>query len=460
MRREYRMSKFKKIISALLGVVMCVPMVVSSVSAKNVDYTIKSPYENVVWEGENAWQACKGNLHTHSTYSDADVSLPEMVKEYYEQGYDFLTMSEHGITGRMWNEEQTKLALYQYQKLLGKEVRCLTDEEFDGITSGSYPLYDGSVRGKGMTCVPGGNEFNYITLTKCHVDGFFLDSGVGDAFYAGENAHEAAVRFIDEHGGLSHINHPGDWLETNTNPDAVNDKDNIKYFGDIIMKYDSCLGIEALNDRNSTTGYDRILWDNLLMYTLPYGKTVMGFSNSDAHDLANVDTSFSVFMMEDNTAENVKKTMQSGAFFGVTRILRSNDKIGPSESFDVRNQGLSYPMFSNIKVDGHKITVKAQNADEIQWIANGNVIFKSAVGSDEITIDLDQIEGSEDFLYVRAELLGEGGLCLSQAFVIDNGEEKPEWKEDTGFDAFKTKVVRFLKSTLLYVIIQEIVRMF
>jgi hypothetical protein len=77
------------------------------------------------------------------------------------------------------------------------------------------------------------------------------------------------------------------------------------------------------------------------MYCLPYGKTVIGFSNTDAHNTDNVDTSFSIFMMEENDVENIKETMQSGAFFGITRKLRPNDKIGPKAEIDVANTELS-----------------------------------------------------------------------------------------------------------------------
>ena len=35
----------------------------------------------------------------------------------------------------------------------------------------------------------------------------------------------------------------------------------------------------------------------------------------------------------------------------------------------------AYPMFTKVVVDGHKITVEAENADTLQWIADGKVII-------------------------------------------------------------------------------------
>ncbi len=424
------------------------------------DYTIVSPYSEVIWEGENAWGAYKGTLHTHSTYSDADVDLATMLKEYYNQNYDFVANSDHGITGTEWNRKQPTLLLYTYQKLSGNKVAHLTDEEFDAMTSGTYPLYDGTVRGKKMTCITGANELNNLTLTKSHVNGFFLPEGKGNGFGGSENGFEKAVSFTQKNGGLSIINHPGDWLESNNDISQVSNPDNVKFFGDILLKYDTCLGMEVFNEKNSVTPYDRILWDNLLMYTLPYGKNVIGFSNTDAHVTENIDSSFSIFMMEENTADNVRKTMQSGASFLVTRSLRrGNDIIGPEKSFDVRNSGIPYPVFTKVETQGHKITVTADNAHTVQFIADGKIIYKGEIDSKAVTLDLDTIEGAESFSYVRAEVFGDGGLCLTQALIIDNGSEKLTYNESKDLISFVNKIIFMLKSTRLWTIIVELQRM-
>lgn len=427
----------KKIISILLSVILILSSFAVVSSAKG-DYVIDSPYKDVVWSGDNAWGAYKGNLHTHSTVSDAEVDYNEMIIEHYKQGFDFLAMTDHAITGRPWNEEPKHIPLYLYQYIIGNKTTKLTDEEFEGITSGTYPV-DGTPRGYGMTCVAGGNELNGLTITKCHVNGMFLPRNKGNNHLGFENDHEGAVKLADKAGGISFINHPGDWLQSKYDINIVSDPENVHYFSDIILKYDSCLGMEVFNEKNSVTPYDRILWDNILMECLPYGKNVIGFSNNDVHSLDLVDSSFSVFMMEENNVENIEKTMKSGAFFCVTRNLWANDKIGPAEDFNVRNEGLPYPEFTQLTVDGHKVTVKAKNCYNIQWIANGEVIASKDIqqSANETTyvIDLDKIEGAEDFLYIRCELLGEGGMTLSQALVIDDGSEPLVYNVDTSFKA-------------------------
>lgn len=423
----------KKIFSLLLCAVLVFTALPLAAFAEGT-YRIVSPYEDVVWDGENAWGAYKGNLHTHSTVSDAEMDYNEMILEHYRQGFDFLAMTDHGVTGKAWNEEPTHLPLYLYQYIAGRKTTKLTQEEYEGVTTGTYPV-DGQPRGNKMTCVIGGNELNALTITKCHVNGMFLPPHVGDNYLGYENDHEGAVKLADEAGAISFINHPGDWLHSNRDIGTVSDPENVRYFSEIILKYDSCLGMEVFNERNHVTPYDRILWDNVLMTCLPYGKRVIGFSNNDAHYYEHIDSSYSVFMMPENTVEQIENTMHTGAFFCVTRELGGNDLIGPAEGFDVRYSEAAYPMFKELSVDGHKVTVRAADCTTIQWIANGKVIAKEAVdpqnGEMTYVLDLDAIEGAEDFLYIRCELFGEGGCTLSQALVIDDGSEPQTYTPDT-----------------------------
>ena len=445
----------------ILCLLLCITGMLSwsVVAHAAADYTIVSPYAQVVWEGDDAWNAYKGNLHTHSTFSDAEMDLNEMILEHYNQGFDFLAMTDHGVTGTPWNKAPVRLPLYWYQYLLGYKQTPLTDEEFAAVQDGTYPV-NGKARGRGMTCVTNGNELNALTITKCHVNGFFLPDHVGDNYLGYENDHEGAVRLADNAGGLSVINHPGDWLNSNHGIEIVSDPKNVHYYADILLKYKSCLGMEVFNERNHVTNYDRILWDNVLMECLPYGKKVIGFSNNDAHFHSHIDSSFSVFMMPENTVENIKETMQSGAFFCVTRELGGNDLIGPAKDFDVRYEETPYPAFHELSVDGHKVTVRANQYTQLQWIANGKVIAKQAVEQSETettyVLDLDSIEGANDFLYVRCELLGEGGMTISQALVIDNGTAPKTYTVDTSTKAKLANVWHRITSLRLVVLFRII----
>ena len=117
-------------------------------------------------------------------------------------------------------------------------------------------------------------------------------------------------------------------------------------------------------------------------------------------------------------------------------------------------------MFKGISVDGHKITIDYTDANDIRWVANGNVIDSSKVAQSSetasYTIDLDEIEGAEDFLYVRCQLMGEGGITLTQAFVIDNGEAPKEYVRDESPAAQAKRISNQFFSLRIFVIIKKL----
>ena len=450
----------KKALKRVLTLTLVILLVLPVLASAEGDYEIISPYADVIWTGDDAYTAYKGNLHTHSYVSDGKEDYRDMIMEYYRQGFGFLAMTDHGVTAKPWNEKPTRIPLFLYQDIKGNTPEYLSDEEYAAVLDGSYPV-NGEARGFGMTEVPGGNELNALTVTEAHVCGLFLPAGVGNNHLGYENDHETAVRFVDDAGGLSFINHPGDFIQERDIPGAENDPKNVKYFSDILLRYDSCLGIEVFNKTNGGTPRDRILWDNLLMECLPYGKTVIGFSNGDSHHLDVIDATYSVFMMPDNSLENVKKTMQSGAFFAVTRRLAANEKLGPADPLNAANSDLPVPMFRDISVDGHRISVTVTNAYNIQWVGNGEIIAQEDITQSPegytYTLDLDAVEGSDELLYIRCQLLGEGGVTLTQAFVIDDGSAPLQYH--TGGYALTT-AARFLHRILnlrIFVLMAELV---
>lgn len=222
-------KSFVQIVSVVLAVIMIFPA--AGLAAENKEYVIVSPYADVVWEGDGAWEAYKGNLHTHSFVSDANVDYRDMILEYYRQGFDFLAMTDHGVTGKEWNKEPTKLPLYAYQGIIGNKINFFSDEEYAALTSGAYPADEtGAPRGNGMTCVTGGNELNALTLTKSHVNAIFLPVGVGNNHLGFENDFEGAVKLADKAGAVSFINHPGDWIGSGSNRALSSDPEKSNIF--------------------------------------------------------------------------------------------------------------------------------------------------------------------------------------------------------------------------------------
>ncbi len=457
-------KKVLKIISVVLAIAILSSVSIFAMAEENTNttptsITISNPYQDVVWEGENAWTGYRGSMHTHSTYSDANVSLKEMVMEYYNQGFGFLGMADHSVTGVEWDKAPATVATYLYQYVLGYPVEHLTTEEFIGVQNGTHPMADGSERDFGMTCITGANELNGLTLTKCHVVGYNLPSDVGNNHNGVENGQREAVEFAAVNGGYSVIAHPGDWIDSNDNIANVYKKENIDFYAKILLDNPTCLGIEVFNENNNATPYDRNLWDNLLMETLPYGRNIIAYGNSDAHELKNVDSSFSTFFMPNNSQEEIDKAMHNGNFFITTRKVHANQVLGPAETIDVINQRLPIPMATNLKVEGTTLTMDVENANLVQWVANGEVVAKTKIDSTGTsTVDVTSLPGYEDFKYIRAEIFGEGGCTASQAFVIDNGTELLEYEKDTSLKAkLEYYWYRFL-SNRFFIIIDELAK--
>lgn len=391
------------------------------------DYTIISPYEDINWD---TWGTYKTNLHTHSKASDGKFEIPEMVEEYYAQGFDVLAMTDHGVVNQGWNKDPEPVPIISYYAIL-KKPKILSQERYQQITTGS------DRGGRGMTDIPKGIEMNAAVITKSHVNGFF--AGYGQNMWGRERDYETAVAGTEAAGGVSFINHPGDLIDSPGDITKAQNPRNVKKYADIMKKYPSCLGIEIFNKTNNRTKHDRVLWDCILQSVIPTGRNVWGFSNSDAHYIDDVDTSFEVFKMPENNVDNVRTAMERGTFFAISRY----PKYELPDDFQPQGK---YPMVSRIEIDeeNDSITIEGTDYNTIQWVANGNII---AQGN---SIDLNDYE---DIItcYVRAQLLGDGGVCLTQPFIVDDGNMQPLPEEPpNAIIEFIYDVLDAIKSTRIY----------
>ncbi len=459
----------KKSILKVLSVIMALTLIfgvmqISVFAATSVDYKITNPYSEVADLLAGDANHYKTNLHTHSTYSDADIDLRSMVTGHYNQDFDILGMADHGVIGVEWDRNPTLVPLYQYNHALLNDQSHLTTEEYKAILDGSYRTdLTTRVNKNGMQCVTGGIEGNMLVAQKNHINGYFIPEGSEiEGFLGNEGDYDTAAQMIEDVGGLSHINHPGDWLDSgkrevlkdedgnpildeNGNEQIVRteegiaiatDPENVQFFANTLRKYPSCLGIEVYNSYDRPTCNDRILWDELLKVVIPEGRNVWGFANNDAHNYEDIDTSFMDFVLPEYNADDYKDlpedkqiseeqfnkmalrtAMTKGHFFAVSRY-DAGVKIG---------EGKKYPQVTSIIVDDTEgkdtITIIAKNTETINWIADGAVIESTSIGKTGVVISKITLQDYSDDIscYVRAELEGEGGKTLTQAFVCDDG---------------------------------------
>ena len=454
--------KFKKTLAVFLSVLMLFAIAPMAMAADgtDIDYTIDNPYANVDFETYGVYKA---DLHSHTTFSDGSNPLPDMVARHYELGFDIHAITDHSATFYSFTEPKYVPAM----KLFGLVKNGFIDGtglDVAGITAAgnSYTVTENEAGdqfyaengGKPMMGVPYGNEQNGTSFTNSHICTWFVDYGHGRL--GGTAYYEDVISNVDGLGGVSVINHPGEYTNARDEiytADAYN-KDNASYnytirkFENLLLNYDSCIGIDINSKGDGRTRFDRKLWDTMLQDLLPMGRNVFAIATSDAHNLKIVDSGYTMHYMPELTSENLKNNLLNGEFFAASKYVGNYDElvtlrdelkvIGTEEALafaatldgiiassaeDMANggsgdkyeapEGAARPLFTNVIVDEAEdtITLEAENALVVHWIADGKVIH---VGN---TIDLDDY--SEEIRnYVRAEAYGVGGVMYTQPFAL------------------------------------------
>lgn len=383
-------------------------------------YKIGNPYADVAELIENNANHYKTNLHTHSTYSDANNTMVEMIEEFYDQDFDILAFAEHGILGKEWDKEPSIIPLFLFQNLWHGKRKHINTEQYKAIQAGTYKTVKNErKKDRGLMCVPNAIEANMFTLVKNHVNGYFTDDAC-EGIYGKENDYEIPIRKIEKSGGISHINHPTDWLQAYKDPDCAKVPENVAFFADLFRRYHSCVGMEVLNMYDRPNRSDRILWDELLKTLIPEGKrTVWGFSNSDAHRVTEIDTAFMDFILPEYSLGNLRSAMENGSFFSIARYAKN--ELGE----DFVGKG-AYPVVTSLRVDEEAgtITLKGINCKAIEWIADGEIIKSDSLEANGEIVSVINLEEHSDKIscYVRAQLKGDGGICLTQPFTCDDGD--------------------------------------
>ena len=458
------MRKIKKFISVICVVALLAGALSTGVYAAGAerDYTIISPYADVDW----SWNQYKADLHTHTTASDGRSSLKDMIEINYDYGFDIYATSDHGLTSYSWTEQQVIPALKVFVDMRNPNTEMVALEASGGLTfegvpyqvvtenGGDYYFQETTPDHK-MLRVPYANEQNPSSLNNAHVNTWFADYGNG--VLGGTSDYETPIKAVHEMGGLSVINHPGEYTnarDEECTADAYDYNDAFyKYYIDkfthLLATYDSCLGIDINSKGDSRTRFDRKLWDILLMNLAPSGRNVFAIATSDAHSTDAAYTGYTEMLMPEQTVDALYTSMKTGAFFPSSKCLGNHEELeeianyllenanGNAEAVAIANdilerQKTDYnakyeapldvdaPVINSVIVDDGDDTITLNVTDGlcVRWIADGETI---AYGE---SIDLDDYSkyiGS----YVRAEVFGVGGIAYTQAMLLEY-EEAPE----------------------------------
>ena len=108
----------------------------------------------------------------------------------------------------------------------------------------------------------------------------------------------------------------------------------------------------------------------------------------------------------------------NGRFFSIARYAKN--ELGE----DFVGEG-PYPFVNGMVIDDENdiIKISGVNCSVIEWIADGEIIKSDKIDTDgELTSEIRLTDYEENIsCYVRAQLKGRGGICMTQAFVCDDG---------------------------------------
>ncbi len=171
----------------------------------------------------------KGNIHTHTTNSDGQMTPEQVVNNYEKAGYDFLSITDHGV-------------LTDTKELSKPGFLLIPGEEICAGYSGRGRLF--------------------------HIVGLNIQEGVPAKGFDRVEDPQRIIDLIRKQGGTAIMAHPY-WSDLNSSD---------------LVRFKGYIGVEVYNTTCDLTigrGRSNVHWDDLLAG----GRRLLGFAVDDAHCL-------------------------------------------------------------------------------------------------------------------------------------------------------------------------------
>jgi len=287
----------------------------------------------------------KGNLHTHTYWSDGD-QFPEVVlRRYRDAGYDFVAISDHNVLAdtKRWlpirGDSSRMRSVAEYRRLFGAEwvEQQLDDSGQIEVRLKRFDEYAGRVGEPGRFLVLQAEEItDHFGSRPVHVNAINVREVIppqGGTSVAGvlQRTIDAvlAQRQVTGQPMFPHVNHPNyGW--------AVTAEDLMDLHGERFFEVYNGHPL-VHNDGDSLRPSTDRLWDIVLTHRLTGGLGVVyGIATDDAHSYAQLDSVHAnpargwVMVRADTlSAEAIVAAMEAGAFYASTGVVLAGIEASP-----------------------------------------------------------------------------------------------------------------------------------
>jgi len=287
-----------------------------------------------------AQQWYRGNLHTHSYWSDGN-QFPEVILQgYRDRGYDFVAISDHNVLAQTerWATVSTisngESSLGEYQRMFGDEwVETREDEAgLLQVRLKRFDEYAGRVRQSGVFEVLQSEEISdQFESRPLHVNATNIaelippqgGSSVADVLQRDIDAVLEQRRVTDQ-PMFPHVNHPNyGW--------AVTAEDLMDLAGERFFEVYNGHPL-VYNEGDSLRPSTERIWDIVLTHRLTSGLDVVyGLAVDDAHHYEQMDSTranpargWVMVRAEALTPQAIIASMESGDFYASTGVTLSD----------------------------------------------------------------------------------------------------------------------------------------
>ena len=338
----------------------------------------------------------KGNLHTHSFWSDGD-DFPEMIMDWYKTNdYQFVVLSDHNILqeGEKWINiagSKKEKALERYRNQYGTDW-VETREDTSGLQVRLKTLVEYRSRFDSPDDflilkseeISDGYEGKPIHLNATNVQELIGPQGGNSVADVMQNNINAVLEQRERTGQpmIPHINHPNfGWAVT---AQDMMELDNERFF----EVYNGHLMVNNYGDslRSSTEE----MWDEINAFYLEMGKPLLyGLATDDSHNYhqqgpkqSNTGRGWVMVQSNELSAETIITAMEAGQFYSSTGVSLENIKLENNVySLQIRGEeGVNYTtQFWGVKQGGDRGELLAETTDaEASYTLSGDELFVRA----------------------------------------------------------------------------------